>query len=76
MIEHDVGEDYLEALKRGWQIHDSVLMANKSFNCRIKFGEQRLSCKPEKEKTYDRVNSNLLLHMLVRCGPSEKVILE
>jgi hypothetical protein len=53
------------AFIRGTQILDSIFIANKCLDSRIKYGEPSVLCKLYLEKAYDYVNWGFLLDMLV-----------
>jgi hypothetical protein len=57
------------AFIEGWQILDSVLIANECLDSRIRSGEARLLCKLDLDKANDCVNWDFLLQ---QCGFGEK----
>ena len=60
------------ALVKGSQILDYVLIANESLDSRLKFDVPGVLCKLNLEKAYDHVNWDFLLYQLRRCGFLEK----
>ena len=54
------------------QILDSVLIASKYLDIRLKAGVPRLLCKLDIEKAYDHVKWEFLMFLLQRCEFSEK----
>jgi len=56
----------------GWQILDSVLIANECLDSQIRSGESELLCKLDLEKAYDHVNWTFLIYLLQLCGFGEK----
>lgn len=54
------------------QILDSVLIANKSLDSKLKFDNMGLLCKLDMEKSYDHVNWEFLLYLLERCDSGER----
>ena len=63
---------FQNALVKGRQILDYVLIANESLDSRLKFDVPGVLCKLNLEKAYDHVNWDFLLYQLRRCGFSEK----
>jgi hypothetical protein len=60
------------AFVKGRQILDSVLIANKCLDNRLKAGDPRVLCKLDMEKAYDHVDWIFLIYLLRRCGFGEK----
>jgi hypothetical protein len=60
------------AFVKGMQILDSILLANKCLDSRIKYGEGGVLYKLDIEKAYDHINWKFLLYMLRRCDFGEK----
>lgn len=72
-LEDSCGKDYLQshnAFTRDRQILDSIIIANECLNSGIKT-ELSALCKVDIEKTYDLVNWDFLLYLLM-CGFGEK----
>jgi hypothetical protein len=59
------------AFVKGRQILDSVLIAGKCLDSRLKFGDHGLLCKLDIAEAFDYVHWNFLLYMM-RCGFGEK----
>lgn len=60
------------ALVRGRQIMDFVLITYECIDSRLRLGVPRMLCKLEVHKAYDHVNWNFLLYLLCRCDFGEK----
>jgi hypothetical protein len=60
------------AVVKGRQILDSVLIANECLDSWLKFEEHGVLCKLDMEKAYDHVDWNFLLYLLRRCGLGDK----
>jgi hypothetical protein len=60
------------AFVKGRQILDSVLVANKCLDSRLKSKDPGVLCKLDMEKAYDHIDRSFLLYLLRRCGFGEK----
>ena len=64
--------DSQNAFVKGRQILDSVLIASKYLDIRLKTGVPRVLCKLDIEKAYNHVKWEFLMFLLQQCGFSEK----
>jgi hypothetical protein len=56
------------AFVKGRQILDSILIANKCLDSRLKSKDPGVLCKLDMEKAYDHIDRSFLLYLLRRCG--------
>ena len=71
-VAHGIISDSQNALVKGRQILDFVLIASECIDSRLKLGVPSVLCKLDVEKAYDYVSWEFLMYMLQRCGFSEK----
>ena len=71
-VSHGLISDSQNAFVRGRQILDSVLIASKCIDRRLKSGVLGVLCKLDVKKANDHVSWDFLMYMLQRCGFSEK----
>ena len=71
-VAHGLISDSQNAFVKGRQILDSVLIASKYLDIRLKTGVLRVLCKLDIEKAYDHVKWEFLMFLLQQCGFSEK----
>ena len=71
-VSHGLILDSQNAFVKGRQILDSVLIASKCIDRRLKSAVLGVLCKLDVEKAYDHVSWDFLIYMLQRCGFSEK----
>ena len=69
---HGIISDSQNALVKGRQILDFVLIASECIDSRFKSRVPGVLCKLDVEKAYDHVSWEFLMYMLQRCGFSEK----
>ena len=71
-VAHGLILDSQNVFVKGRQISDSILIAFKCIDSRLKTGIPGVLCKLDVEKAYDHVNWCFLMYMLQRCGFSVK----
>ena len=71
-VAHGLISNSENAFVKGKQILDSVLIASKCIDSRLKSGVPGVLCKLDVEKAYDHVSWDFLMYMLQRCGFLEK----
>ena len=71
-VAHGLISNSENAFVKGKQILDSVLIASKCIDSRLKSGLPGVLCKLDVEKAYDHVSWDFLMYMLQRCGFLEK----
>ena len=71
-VAHGLISNSENAFVKGKQILDSVLIASKCIDSRLKSGVPSVLCKLDVEKAYDHVSWDFLMYMLQRCGFLEK----
>ena len=71
-VAHGLISDSQNTFVKGRQILDSVLIASKCIDSRLKSRVSGVLCKLDMEKAYDYVSWDFLMYMLQRCGFSKK----
>ena len=72
-VAHGLISDSQNAFVKGKQILDSVLIASKYIDSRLKSGVLGVLCKLDVEKAYDHVSWDFLMYMLQHCYFSKKL---
>ena len=71
-VAHGLISNSQNAFVKGRQILNSILIASKCIDSRLKSGVPGVLCKLDVEKAYDHVSWEFLLYMLQCCGFSKK----
>ena len=71
-VVHGIISDSQNAFVKGRQILDSVMIASKCIDSRLKSGIPGVLCKLDVGKAYDHVRWDFLMYMLQRCSFLEK----
>ena len=71
-VVHRLILDSQNAFVKGKQILDSILIASKCIDSRLKSGVPGVLCKLDVEKAYDHVSWDFLMYLFQCCGFSKK----